>query len=365
MGLSPDERGELIRRLAKEYGFDRVGLAPARPLDPEPFARYLAAGYAADMTWLADERRSDPAKLLPGAKTVAIFASSYFDPEQPPGRVARYARGADYHNVLGRKLRKLRRALVQADPDLGAYGAVDWGPIAEKRWAQLAGIGWIGKNGCLITTSHGSWVLLAGLVLDQPATPYDTPHPDRCGSCSACQPSCPTEAFPQPYVVDSRRCLSYQTIENRGVVPDAIKERSEGWIFGCDLCQEVCPWNLRFATAGSEPAFAPRANGLWDVPLDALIAMGHEEWSERARGTAMARPKHFGTVRNALIAAGASGAPELLEICARRLGDPHPGVRDAARWAVRRLGGDPEALARKTEPLPPCGEGLLPLAPAS
>lgn len=352
--LSSDQRGALVRRLAVELGFDLVGLAPAEPLDPAPFERFFAEGHAADMDWLRDPRRLDPGAVLKGARTVAIFAQGYFDPAQPGGRVARYARGADYHGVLMRRLRKLRRRLHEADPGLRTHGSVDFGPIAEKPWAQRAGIGWIGKNGCLVTRSHGSWVLLASLILDREATPHDTPHEDRCGSCSRCQPACPTDAFPRPYVVDSRRCISYQTIENRGAIPDELKDGTAGWVFGCDACQEVCPWNLRFARPTTEPRFLPRATSLWHVPLERLITMSHEEWAERARGTPLARPKHHGVVRNALLAAGTSGDPALAPACAARASDPNPAVRDAATWALARLGADGTEAA----PLPPCGEGL-------
>lgn len=351
--LTAEERGVLVRRLGLEAGFDLVGIAKAGPLDPAPFERFFAEGLHADMEWMRDDRRTDPRRLLEGAEAVAVFAIGYFDPAQPGGRVARYARGTDYHSILRRKLRKVRKALHAADPGLRTYGSVDWGPIAEKPWAQAAGLGWIGKNGLLITRTHGSWVLLGSLVLDRPCAPYDEPHGDFCGACSACQPACPTDAFPRPYVVDAGKCLSYQTIENRGVVPDELKT---DWFFGCDACQEVCPWNKRFARPTREKGFAPRVNGLWDVPLDRLIAMDFAEWEERARGTALARPKHFGTVRNALIAAGASGDDSLVGVASARLADPNEGVRDAAAWAVRRLGGDPSAVPEAT--LPPCGEGL-------
>lgn len=356
--LSPEARGALVRRLAKEQGFDLVGIAPATALDPAPFERFFDEGLHAEMEWMRDERRLDPRLLLPDAKAVVVFALNYFNPEVDGGRVSRYARGRDYHAIVMRKLRKVRKALSEAEEGLGIYAAVDWAPIAEKPWAQAAGLGWIGKNGCLITRSHGSWVVLGSMVLDRDCAPYDTPHENFCGACSACIPSCPTQAFPRPYVVDARRCLSYQTIENRELMPDPIKEQASGWIFGCDRCQEVCPWNRRFAQPTEEPGFMPRSDALWDVPLARLITMEHEEWAERARGTALARPKHFGTVRNALVAAGESGDPQLLSSCASRLSDPHPGVRDAAAWSVRKLGGDPEELLEQIPQLDPCGEGL-------
>ncbi len=357
--MTPEERGSLVRRLGREVGFDLVGLAEARPLDPEPFRRFLAEGLHADMDWLDDERRTDPALALPGARTVAAFALSYFDPTPRTSGVSRYARGMDYHAVLRRKLRKLRKALGREDPGLRTYGSVDWGPVAEKAWAERAGLGWIGKNGCLVTRTHGSWVLLGALILDRPCAPYDRPHADFCGSCTRCLRACPTGAFPRPRVVDARRCLSYQTIEQRAELPDPIKAGAGGWIFGCDDCQTCCPWNERFSTPATEPRLLPREHALWDVSLDRLIRMDYAEWEERARGTSVARAKHYGLVRNALVAAGHASpgpaGPDLLAACRARLADPHPSVRDAAAWAVRRLGGDP---AFPGDPLPPCGEGL-------
>ncbi|HLV60046.1 MAG TPA: tRNA epoxyqueuosine(34) reductase QueG [Fredinandcohnia sp.] len=336
--LTPEERGALIRRLAREVGFDAVGLAPAEPLDPAPFERFLSEGLAADMDWLRDERRLDPEKILEGARTVVVFLKSYFDPAQHPGWVARYARGADYHGLLIRRLRKVRKRLHAADPGVRTYGGVDFGLLPEKPWAQRAGLGWIGKNGCLVTRTHGSWVLLASLIVDREVAPYDTPHEDFCGSCSRCLGACPTDAFPRPYVVDARRCISYLTIENRGPVPDELKAETGAWLFGCDDCQEVCPWNLRFHRPTDEGRFAPRATGLYDVPLERLLTMDEATYGERSRGTALARPKYAGILRNALLAAGARGDRRLADACRAHLSHPHPAVRDAAAWAVERIG---------------------------
>lgn len=338
--LDPEARGALLRRLAHEVGFDAVGLAPAAPLDPAPFERFFEEGLAADMEWLRDERRLDPEKVLPGARTVAIFLKGYFDPAQRGGWVARYARGSDYHGTLIRRLRKIRKRLHAADPGLRTYGGVDFGLISEKPWAQRAGLGWIGKNGCLITRDRGSWVLLGGLILDREATPYDEPHEDFCGSCTRCLGACPTDAFPRPYVVDARRCISYQTIENRGPVPDELKEGTSDWLFGCDACQEVCPWNQRFAQPTDDHRFAPRPTGLFDVPLERLLEMDEAECAERCRGTALARPKPVGILRNALLAAGRKGDPALASACRAHLEHPNAGVRDAAGWAFSRLKTD-------------------------
>lgn len=337
MKLTPQERGALLRKLGREVGFDAVGLAPAAPLDPAPFERFFAEGHAADMDWMRDERRLDPGLVLEGARTVAIFLKGYYHPEQSPGWVARYARGSDYHNLLLRRLRKLQKRLHAEDPGVRTYGAVDFGLIPEKPWAQRAGLGWIGKNGCLITRTQGSWVLLASMILDREVAPYDSPHEDFCGSCSRCQKACPTDAFPRPYVVDSRRCISYQTIENRGPVPDELKEETSSWLFGCDDCQEVCPWNLRFARPTDENRFAPRATGLYDVPLERLLDLGEADYAERSRGTPLARPKHHGILRNALLAAGGRGDRSLEPLCRAHLAHPHPAVRDAAAWALSRL----------------------------
>jgi len=256
--------------------------------------------------------------------------------------------------VLRDKLRRLRRALAADDPGLGTYGSVDWGLVPEKAWAVRAGLGWIGKNGCLVTRTHGSWVLLAALVLDRPCAPYDRPHEEFCGDCARWLPSRPTQAFPAPWVVDARRCLSYTTIEEKGPLPPAILERHAGVVFGCDLCQQSCPWNERFARPTAEPKLRPRPGGLWDVPLERLAALSFSEWEARARGSSVARAFHRGLVRNALAAAGAAGDPAIVEVARARLADPDPGVREAARFALARLGADEGAV----EPLPPCGDGL-------
>lgn len=335
--LSPRERGDLIRALSEKVGFDEVGFARAEPLDPGPFERFLSEGLSADMEWLRDERRLDPARILEGARTVVIFLKSYFDPDQPPGWIARYARGSDYHGLLIRRLRRVRKRLHALDPGVRTYGGVDFGLLPEKPWAQRAGLGWIGKNGCLVTRTRGSWVLLASLILDREVEPYSRPHEDFCGSCTRCLTSCPTDAFPRPYVVDARRCISYQTIENRGAIPDELKEGTSSWLFGCDDCQEVCPWNHRFAHPTDERRFRPREDGLWDVPLERLLRMEEDEFVRHSRGTALARPKHYGVLRNALLAAGARRDLSLVPLCEARLSHPHPAVRDAAAWAIERL----------------------------
>lgn len=343
-------RGGLVRSLAHRQGFPLVGLARATPLDPAPFQAWLRAGHHAGMEYLADPRRLDPALALPGARTVAIFGLSYFDPSAKPGPISRYARGTDYHSVLRDKLRKLRKALAAADPGVHTYGSVDWGLVPEKAWAVRAGVGWIGKNGCLVTRTHGSWVLLAALILDRDCAPLDAPHEDFCGDCARCLPSCPTQAFPAPRVVDARRCLSFTTIEEKGPLPEGLLAAHAGVAFGCDLCQQSCPWNERFAQETTEPKLRPRPDGLWDVPLARIAGMDFAEWERRARGTSVARAYHRGLVRNALVAG--KGSPGMAEVARGRLSDPDPGVRAAARFAAgEREPGDA---------LPACGDGVGP-----
>jgi epoxyqueuosine reductase len=215
----------------------------------------------------------------------------------------------------------------------------------EKAWAQVAGLGWVGKNGCLITLRHGSWVLLATLIVDRELAP-DSPHPERCGSCQACLPACPTGAIPEPGFVDARRCISFQTIERRGPVPEPVAERLGPWIFGCDDCQTCCPWNGAVAVEG-DPELTPRpARAALD--LDAMLRLSEEDYRRAFWGTALARARHDGLLRNALLAAGLAGDGRRAAAVAAHARSPHQGVRAAARWALARLGAD--GLKRGTGP---------------
>jgi len=326
-----------VKEAARAAGFHEVGIARARPLDPAPLRRVLARGWEADMAWLGTQaaERLDPARLLPGAQSVVALGLSYAAPEGPEpavARVARYARGRDYHAVMKRKLAELLRLLRQRDPDLRAFATADVAPVMEKAWAQEAGLGWVGKNGCLITPRHGSWVLLASAILDRPLEP-DSPHPERCGDCSACLPACPTGAIPEPGFVDARRCISFQTIERRGPVPEEVAERLGPWLFGCDDCQTVCPWN-RGVPADADPELLPRQGPL---DLGDLLALTRPEYQRRFWGTALARASYPGLLRDAVLAAGASGRGRWAEAVRAHAGSPFPGVRAAARWALARL----------------------------
>jgi len=328
-----------VKEAARAAGFHEVGIARARPLDPAPLRRVLAEGWEADMAWLGTQaaERLDPARLLPRVESVVALGLSYAAPEgaEPAvARVARYARGRDYHAVMKKKLGALLRALRERDPELRAFAAADVAPVMEKAWAQEAGLGWVGKNGCLITPGHGSWVLLATVLLDRALDP-DAPHPERCGDCQACLPACPTGAIPAPGFVDARRCLSFHTIERRGPVPDEVADRLGPWLFGCDDCQTACPWN-RGVPPDADPELLPRGA---PIELEGLLALTRPEYQRRFWGTALARASYEGLLRDAVLAAGQSGDRRFCEALRGHLQSEHEGVRAAARWALARLGG--------------------------
>jgi epoxyqueuosine reductase len=234
---------------------------------------------------------------------------------------------------MRRRLRDLVARLRERDPGLRAFASSDVAPVMEKAWAQRAGIGWVGKNACLVTPRLGSWVLLATVLLDRALEP-DAPHPERCGDCSACIAACPTGAIPEPGLVDARLCLSFHTIERRGAVAEEIAARVGRWGFGCDDCQTACPWN-RGAGTESDPELLPTRHARLD--LAELLRLGPEEYSRRFHGTALARAGLAGLVRNAALVAGASGEAGLEAALGPLARSPLPGVAEAARWALRRL----------------------------
>jgi epoxyqueuosine reductase len=338
-----------VKAAALRAGFSKVGVARAVPLDPGPLDRMLARGAEADMAWLRTQRdlRLDPRRVLPGAESVVALALSYHAGASAPApawarEVARYARGRDYHAVVKRKLRALVADLAAQDPRARTWAGCDIGPVMERAWAERAGLGWVGKNGCLITPEFGSWVVLAAVLVDRPLEP-DAPHPERCGSCSACLAACPTGAIPEPGLVDARRCLSYWTIERRGDVPAEMAARLGRWAFGCDDCQTCCPWNDGLAASGDPELGA--LPGQWALDLEALLALAEEDYRRRYHGTALARARYDGLVRNALLQAGLSGDARHLPAVRARLASPFPGVRAAAAWAEAQLAGEAGAGA--------------------
>jgi epoxyqueuosine reductase len=328
-----------VGALALEAGFDLCGFARPEPIPAPVLLEWLAAGMGADMDWLAERAadRLDPRRLLPDARTVVALACNYWTDasgtEASP--VARYARGRDYHATMRDRLRAFRRLLRERWPGLRTYGSVDHGPFMEKVWAARAGLGNIARNGCLVTPRFGSWVVLAVLLVELEVDAYaDGPVADRCGSCRLCVDACPTGALDGTGRVDSRACLSYQTIENEGPVPPEHREAMAPHVFGCDVCQDVCPLNVAPLPAVG-PRFLPRPV----AGLDArgLAAMTPERYAELVPGTALARAGYDGLRRNAAYALGAArdaGARPVLERLAH---DPSAVVSDAARWALARL----------------------------
>jgi len=304
--LSPSELSRRVKDVARAQGFDLVGVARAEPLDAAPLDHWLDQKWDAGLSYVRDSRdgRLDPSLVLPGVRSVVAVAVAYrhpdpAPPEVPHGIVARYARGRDYHNVMRRPLKRLRAAIESLAPGSTGYASCDSRPVMEKAWAQRAGLGWIGKNGCLIAPPFGSWVLLGSVLTTAELMPED-PHPDRCGSCVACLSSCPTDAIPEPRYVDANRCISYHTIEHRNPLPPEVAKGLGGRIFGCDACQEVCPWNR---DGGELPGalgqeLRPR-DGQSFVTLSSLEDSA-EALAARIHGTPLARAAAEGLRRTAL-----------------------------------------------------------------
>ena len=329
-----------VKGWAREAGFDLVGMARAEPIPGDFLTAWLESGMAADMDWMAERtaERLDVTRLVPGARTVIALACNYHREDAPAqgSPIARYARGRDYHYTLQDRLRALRRAIRARRPKARTYSSVDHGAILEKVWAHRAGLGYVGKNGCLITVPFGSYVLLSAMVVSEPVDLYDEPAPsDRCGRCQLCIDACPTSAIVSARTVDAASCLSYQTIENAGAaVPLALRSALAETVFGCDVCQTVCPLNDTPVQAAAR--FVPRAVASLDTR--ALAALRPDEFENLARGTPLVRAGYHGLRRNAAYALGAArdrGAEPLLQALAQ---DPEPRVAEAARWALDRIG---------------------------
>ena len=311
-GASPPAASDAVRveALGLSLGFDLVGIATAVPTRQTRFLReWLARGYAGEMHYIgrrADERE-DPRRLLEGARSVVSVGFVYDpgerpEPDGPAFRVARYAGGDDYHDVLVDRLRAFEAGLpALAEREVRTRGYVDTGPVQERAYAAAAGLGWVGKNTCLIHPRLGSYLFL-GVILTDWALPPGHPEPDHCGSCTACLDTCPTGAFPEPYVLDATKCISYTTIELRGTIPEAMREGQGGWGFGCDLCQEVCPWNQRGRREvpsdplGLRARIGPRAE--WQAPTLAwVLSLDEAAWRAATRKTALRRTRYQGLLR--------------------------------------------------------------------
>lgn len=298
---------QALKQRAAELGFVQTGITPAvSPPGFHPLLEWLAAGYAADMDWMP--RRQDayrhPDGVLPGTRSVVVAAMNYHnrDPYLQTARIARYAwSGADYHDVLRAKLRQLAEVLQTADPSARTRVVVDTAPLLERDFGRLAGLGWFGKNTMLISRHFGSWFFL-GAILTTAVLDYDEAcKQDYCGTCTRCLDACPTNAFPEPGVLDSNLCISYHTIENRhAAIPEDLSADFGSWVFGCDICQEVCPWN-RFAPNDSDPIFHPRPD-LHTMTPQQLLELSEDEFRQKFQGTPLERTGYHVIRRNARIA---------------------------------------------------------------
>jgi epoxyqueuosine reductase len=337
---------EAIRAEARRLGFDTVGFAEAR-LPPEARARldtFLAEGMHGEMGWMADRaaQRADPRALWPEAVSVIALGLSYAPGEDPMATlglrdratISAYARNRDYHDVVKKRLKALARWMVERwrGTDLKVF--VDTAPVMEKPLAQRAGLGWQGKHTNLVSRAHGSWLFLGEIYTTLPLAP-DAAEADHCGSCRRCLDICPTDAFPAPYRLDARRCISYLTIEHKGPIPEPLRPKLGNRIYGCDDCLAVCPWN-KFARAHSEPAFLPRAE-LTAPRLDELARLDDASFRALFSGSPVKRIGRDRFVRNVLVAIGNSADASLRPAAQALAEDPDPVVAEAARWAAARL----------------------------
>jgi epoxyqueuosine reductase len=294
----------LVRQKARELGFSQVGIARVQGLAEEGVGlqEWLAKGYHASMAWMArdPERRADVRSIIPGAKSVISLATNYFTPsfhsrDPKKAKISRYAWGDDYHLVLTPRIQELVRCIKSVEPEASAAFYVDTGPVMDKTWAVRAGIGWLGKHTNVISKEYGSWIFLGEIIVDVELE-YDEPIADFCGSCTACIEACPTGAIVEPYVLDSNRCISYLTIEHKGEFSDEFNSHLQNWVFGCDICQDVCPWN-RFQQPTGERAFAARSGNV-APDLQELRKLSSEEFAERFNRSPVKRTKREGLARN-------------------------------------------------------------------
>jgi epoxyqueuosine reductase len=350
---------ERLRQAGLALGFTRVGFAPAeRPTHADAYLRWLEDGHHGEMAWMARpdavRRRLDPREALPGCRTVIVATLSYAstsddrsdeDRGDDPGAglarpiVARYARGRDYHDWFEERLDALAEEVLALDPDAAVKRYVDYGPVLERDHAQRAGLGWIGKNTMLIDPDLGSWLLLGELLTTLEIAPDEPFLPDRCGTCRRCIDACPTDAILEHRAVDARRCISYLTIELRGPIPVELRPAIGTRVFGCDICQDVCPWNADpvpgspEALTGGKPVGFPALRA-W---AEGLLGLDEDSYHDACRGTPLSRPGRDAMLRNLCVGLGNSGEEEAAPVLRRCLADESELVREHAAWALGRL----------------------------
>ncbi|HEY7810446.1 MAG TPA: tRNA epoxyqueuosine(34) reductase QueG [Allosphingosinicella sp.] len=342
---------ERLEAEARALGFAAFGVAraDATPKTAERLRQWLEEGCHGEMIWMADtaERRGSPAGLWPEVKSVISLGMSYAPGVDPLalagspelGRISVYAQGADYHDTVKKALKALARWLVaEAGCELKVF--VDTAPVMEKPLAEAAGLGWQGKHTNLVSRADGSWLFLGAIYTTLELEPSEAPHRVHCGSCTACLDACPTNAFPAPFRLDARRCISYLTIEHKGPIPHEFREAIGNRIYGCDDCLSVCPWNRFADTARRNQAFLPRAELVAPALAD-LLDLDDAGFRQVFAGSPIKRIGRGRMVRNAAIAAGNSGRAELLPVLERLVGDEDAVVAEAAAWAIQKLRADP------------------------
>jgi epoxyqueuosine reductase len=351
-----------IQQEAHRLGFELVGVtSPEPPPHFEVFETWLQAGRQAEMAYLATERsrlrRGDPRQILPECRSILVLGIHYPPPQSHSfapqfGQVAAYACGDDYHEILLPRLQALVAFIkVQTGGPVPNRYYTDTGPILERDLAQRAGLGWIGKNSCLINPRRGSYFLLAEILLGIDLEPDPAFKPDHCGSCTRCLQACPTSCILPDRTIDSGRCISYLTIELKGPIPADLRPSLGSWVFGCDICQQVCPWNQRFAAPADDHIFTARPD-VERPNLTVELGLTSQDFNSKYKGTPIKRAKRRGYLRNVAVALGNSGNPDALPVLARRLlEEPEPLVRQHTAWAVGQIGG-PAARTVLTSSLP-------------
>ena len=346
--MDPQHLTRQIRAEAWRQGFQLVGVCPAvQPAGYHNLLKWLECGYGGEMHYLSArvDAYEHPNHVLTGVRSIVMLGMNYHTQQRRAARagqgsVASYAWGElDYHDLIHERLKQLCQLVIAIVPDAKVRGVVDTAPLLEREFAQLAGLGWVGKNTLLLNKKLGSYFFLAALLTDQTMTYDEAFHANHCGSCRACLDACPTDAFPQPYVLDATRCISYLTIELRQPIPVDLRGRWDDWLFGCDVCQEVCPWN-QGAPIAAEPSYQPRTDSN-PMALAELFFLDEEQFRARFRPTPLWRAKRRGILRNAALVLGSQRATNSIPALTRGLSDPEELVRGACAWALDQIKAGP------------------------